>query len=459
MGEKLKKRKKAQIEHIEVDVENGTIKKIRGKDWLVNRLLAGGGIILLGFTLFYASVFADFMEKRQNAPESTTETTEVVQQETEPVTEAPLNENLFQSPYADTDISEDMKNSINGYAVGESVVTGIAGVDNKISSFHFSTIDAQMSQYEKLKNAYDYMLKNFGLKEKDNLDEEHLQELSAQQGLQSVYDMEFAYRAERLIGNFTGTAEDFAAAYALLLRKLGFDAYYVGVEGSENADAYGYAVLKSNGSYYIFDPASELAQMERTEATAPDYSFFGIKQTAGQEAYQIGDILATVTEYKGFEVLPPLNFEVMFSNGSNSVFGEVEYEGSGSSATAKGELDVYMGDTVNMAGTVNSTGGKNQWKLSAVIYDKYNNYINEYEIYKDSTASAYNETSFHTTEGGYIKLKYSVTDMYGRTCTVNHTFKIHSSGNDQVYEEPQEPDEEENSQEESSQSEETKKQN
>ena len=29
-----------------------------------------------------------------------------------------------------------------------------------------------MSQYEKLKNAYDYMLKNFGLKEKDNLDEE-----------------------------------------------------------------------------------------------------------------------------------------------------------------------------------------------------------------------------------------------------------------------------------------------
>ncbi len=401
------------------------------RERLINRMMAGGGILIAGFTIFYIITFYSLFSGGKEA--NAAETTELMETQPETTTEDDTNYTLFESPYSDERIPEAVKELLNQAVLGQSVISGIMSVDNKISSVSRSTMGKNMTQYQKVRNAYDYMLYNFRLNESDSLNEEEIDALCEGISFKSGFDMQTAYRAERLLRNFSGTSGDYAAAFALILRKMGLEAYYIDDETETSGESWehGYTAVLIDGDYYIFDLYAEKRQMEKNtgaEKVNPDYTYFcaGLK-TLGNE-YVLADVKAAAAKFESFATLPLMNFEAMISNKSHSVYGSVEHHSSshldGNSDMAEGELYVSAGDTVNLAGTVTSTGGENVWKLTAKIFDGNMNYLDEQEVYDQTTSSAYNEVSYTASEGRYVQLYYSVTDIYGRTCVITHIFKI-----------------------------------
>ncbi len=428
--------KKSKTVEIKEDINNTstTQKEKKGKDWWLNRIMAGGGILIAGFTLFYVITFYGLFSGGNT--KSADETTEVAETEPQTTTDD-TNYNVFESPYSDANIAESVKTLLNNATAGESLITGVMSVDNKISSISRSTIGTDMTQYEKVRNVYDYMLYNFRKKNSNAIDEDDIDDLCGGLSFKSKFDMQIAYRADRILSDFSGTSGDYASAFALIIRKMGLEAYYVDDE-IENSDGYaehGYSVVKIDGKYYVFDIASEIDEMDETsndknstDKKKLDYKYFCMDLNSAGTDYTLTDVEAAVGQFENFATLPAMSFETMISNGSHSVFGSVTHRpasySDGNADMAEGELYVSMGDTVNLAGTVTSTGGNNKWRLNAKIYDRNMNYLNEYEIYNQTTASAYNEVSFTATEGGYVQLHYSVTDIYDRTCIITHMFKI-----------------------------------
>ncbi|MCI8668830.1 MAG: hypothetical protein HFI34_04800 [Lachnospiraceae bacterium] len=402
------------------------------RERLINRIMAGGGILIAGFTIFYAITFYGLFSGGKEANAS--ETTEVMETQPETTTEDDTNYTLFESPYSDEQIPEAVKTLLNQAVLGESVVTGIMPVDNKISSVFRSTMGKNMTQYEKVRNAYDYMLYNFRLNDDSGSpDEEEINALCEGISFKSRFDMQTAYRTQRLLQNFSGPSGDYGAAFALLLRKMGLEAYYIDdvTEISDGSREHGYTAVLIDGEYYIFDVYAEKKQMENStggEKENPDYTYFCAGVRTLGNGYVLADVKAAVAKFESFATLPLMNFEAMISNKSHSVYGSVEHHSSsysdGNSDMAEGELYVSSGDTVNLAGTVSSTGAENVWKLTAKIFDSNMNYLDEKEIYNQTTSSAYNEVSYTASEGRYVQLYYSVTDIYGRTCVITHIFKI-----------------------------------
>lgn len=409
----------------------GKIKK--SKDWWINRIMAAGGILIIGFTIFYAFTFYGLFSGKENKIDAA-ETTSL---EPETTTQDNSNYQVFESPYSDVNILEQTKKLLNEAVLNEGMVTGINAVDNQVYSLYQSTCLLDKTQYEQVRNVYDYMLYNFRKKNSGYIDEDEVQNFCSEILLKSDFDKLIAYRANRILGNSTGTSGDYASAFALVLRKMGFEAYYIDDE-IETVDGYsehGYTVVKIKGQYYIFDLVAEKDlldkqndNLENKENKEIAYDFFGIALDKAGNDYTKADIEEAVGRFEDFITIPTMSFEVMISNKSKSVFGSLIHQSAsyseGNTDMAEGDLSVMMGDTINLAGNVSSTGGNNTWRLTAKIYDRDMNYINEYEIYKQTTSSAYNETSFTTTEGGYVQLQYSVTDIYDRTCTVTYLFKI-----------------------------------
>lgn len=404
----------------------------KSRERLLNRLMAGGGVLIAGFTIFYVVTFYGLFSGGKANEADASETTE--QMETQPeTTEEDINFTLFESPYSDTKISESTKTLLNHAVLGESLVTGIMSVDNRISSVSRSTMGSNMTQYEKVRNVYDYMLYNFRKKESGDFNEGDINALCEGLSFQSEFDMQTAYRADRMLREFAGTSGDYAAAFALVLRKMGYEAYYVDdeIENQGNYEEHGYTVIKIDGEYYIFDLAAEKDEIDAKadlDEKELEYAYFCVALNMAGSEYNQEDVETAIAKFENFATLPAMNFEAMISNRSYSVFGSVTHQSSfysdGNSDMAEGELHVMMGDTVNLAGTVTAAGADNVWKLTAKIYDRDMNYINEYEIYNQTTSSAYNEVSFSVTEGGYVQLQYSVTDIYDRTCIITHLFKI-----------------------------------
>lgn len=401
------------------------------RERLINRIMAGGGILIAGFTIFYVVTFYSLFSGGKEA--NAAETTELLETQPETTTEDDTNYILFVSPYSDEKISESTKTLLNQAVPGEPLVTGIMSVDNRVSSVSRSTMAANMTQYEKIRNVYDYMLYNFRRNDTDSIDEEEIDNLCEGFLFKSRFDMQVAYRTERILRNFAGTSGDYAAALTLVLRKMGLEAYYIDdeTENSGDYEEHGYTAVKINGEYYIFDPFAEKKQMETnrdSENRELDYTYFcAALKTAGNE-YNREDVETAAAKFENFATLPAMNFEAMISNKSASAFGSVAYRSSsnldGNSDMAEGELYVSVGDTINLAGTVTSTGADNIWKLRVEIYDRDMNYLDEQEIYNQTTSSAYNEVSYTASEGRYVQLYYSVTDIYGRTCEITHIFKI-----------------------------------
>lgn len=397
--------------------------------------------MVAGCTLFYSVTFYNMYA---SAKGGNTQKETAAAQEQQVAEEDESSYPQFEDPYSDAAITQEVKDLLNGITLSDSVSTGAALLDNRVSSMYNSTSRFKKDNYDKIRVAYDYMLKNFMPKEVEEVDDKALETLC--QGVSYIkdFDMNVAFRANRLFEEAQGDTMDFACAFTAILRKSGVEAYYVSnqkfemvtLETGESSTVKldvtqetdrGYTVVKIGADYYVFDPAMERAQM-KSDTDNPKYEYFCKKLDMAGTDYQQEDVDRYMQVFGGFAAYPAMKFSAMITNKNYSMTQNISFTSGINSkniAEAEGNLHVYVGDTINFAGTVSSTGQSNVWKLVATIYDRDMDYVSEQVVSNSSTDSAYNEASYTTTQSGYVQLDYSVTDVYGRTVTITYTGRVY----------------------------------
>lgn len=83
----------------------------------------------------------------------------------------------------------------------------------------------------------------------------------------NFYQLEHAYRARRFLDAGGGTCYDFAAAFGLLARSLGFNAYIVHANINKYYAPHGWVVIPEDGTNYIYDPEMEATRLYRHSGT------------------------------------------------------------------------------------------------------------------------------------------------------------------------------------------------
>lgn len=83
---------------------------------------------------------------------------------------------------------------------------------------------------------------------------------------------EFSFRALRFIKTWGGVCYDFASAFGILARALGFNAYIVKAEINQYYAPHGFVVIPENGINYIYDP--ELNAVRQYLGT---YALYGVQ--------------------------------------------------------------------------------------------------------------------------------------------------------------------------------------
>lgn len=442
-------------------------KKISSEE-KINRAMIGLGAVIFCFTVFYAAILGKHLfGKKPPVPQEPT-TTITVEEETE----APVEEGKFVSPYKDDNISEDVKELLNDVELKPDK-TGFSKVDTKLNDIIKAACTDEMSNYEKVRSLYDYMLVNYDTKKASFVDSDSVYDFCSSVNYVSEFDMEMLYRTNKLISDNKGSSDDYACGFTLLLRNLGFEAYYIKgeieTEDENGYDTYGdstiiqergYTVVVIDDKKYIFDVEAEdeLVEAEEEEAeeeelTASGYDYEETTDETVEEStddseteekkeessnillygtfcktfselvsYRDTGVQESMDSFKEFETLADMSFNatVSTSNGeetSGSV-GYMEGYSESGNTTVLDELSIDINDEVYLSGKV-SGSVSNTWKLLVRVYDKDKNYITESTVYNVSNSNSSNQVSYSPSRGGYMKLLYMVTDENGRTCTVS----------------------------------------
>ena len=435
----------------------------------LNRVMIGLGAVIFCFTVFYSAVLGKHFFGNKEPAATEPVTTVSVEEETS----QPVEEGMFVSPYKDDNISEDIKSLLNDVDL-KPKSTGFSKVDNKLNDILKSTCTDEMTNYEKVRNIYDYMLVTYTTKKSSFVDSDSIYDFCSSVNYVSEFDREMLYRTNKLISDGKGSSDDYACEFTLLLRKLGLEAYYIKgeieTEDENGYDTYGdstitqergYTIVIINDKKYIFDVEAEdelieaeeeAAEEEELTASGYDYDettdevvedsteetsedveepenksdilLYGTFCRTFSEltAYSDNGVEDSIDAFCEFETLADMSFKasVSASNGeatSGSV-GYVEGYSESGNTTVLDEISIDINDTVYLSGSV-SGSVSNTWKLLVRVYDKDMNYITESTVYNVSNSSSSNEVSYSPSRGGYMKLLYMVTDENGRTCTIS----------------------------------------
>ena len=407
--------------------EKGPKKKL-SKDAIINRAMAIAGVIIMGFTIFYGTVAYSVFHKTTAATNNKAAKTEE-------------GEGFFTSPYTDANVTEETKQVLNNAAL-EPMLTNYTEVDNAVQGVLDVTVKDEMTTYEKVRNIYDYLMYTYDVADTSFIDEDSVYSFCSKYEYSSYFDMELMYRGNQAITNKSGDTKDIASVFALALRRIGLQAYYI--DADSYVDGYsishGYVVVSIYGDYYVFDPAAEDNLTTSLGTNENSYAFFC--KTFGEldESYVLSEAEESMEEFNEFKTLGDFGFAVTISTSSgDSTSANVTYE-SGSAASASADtIKLEAGDRITFKGTV--TGSEtNTWKLVADVNDLSGNYINEVTLYNETHSEASDTVSYYPSKGGIINLMFMVTDENGRTCTV--TCRAEVDGDDTYYR-PTEPETEE----------------
>lgn len=171
-------------------------------------------------------------------------------------------------------------------------LTNFPDLDNKITEIFDSILADNMTNFQKVRTCYDYLVNNF------------------EYGLVSIYipffydDYEYkydndsemlaVYDAYPALMENRGVCDNYSAAFVIMMRRLGFDACMVGGQVEMQGGGYTghvWTKVKINGSWYIFDPQVE------SNNTASDgtinYYFFGVTYAQYTNMYNEVNIYET----------------------------------------------------------------------------------------------------------------------------------------------------------------------
>lgn len=124
--------------------------------------------------------------------------------------------------------------------------TGVSELDDVIRGILLELGTDGMSDYNALRAAYLYC----------TYDHVYIYHNWYSYGFDGVHD-EFAFRALRFFKAGGGYCYDYAAAFGLLARALGFNAYIVKAQVNEYYAPHGFVVIPEDGINYIYDPEME----------------------------------------------------------------------------------------------------------------------------------------------------------------------------------------------------------
>ncbi len=224
------------------------------KEQIVNRVMAGMGVAIAAFTIFYGIVAYGIFHNDNKEVKTENESVEQVIQET---TTEYIDESLFVSPYSDKNISEEIKEELNEAKL-KPAKTKLNKLDNKVDKVMTKVVDSSKSNYDNIRNIYDYLLVNFEYKDKSYVDEDTVYDLCSTVDYESFLDMKIIYRANKSLTNNEGSPDDYACAFTVLARRYGLEAYYIdGAIYNEDGEyeSHGYSIIVLDGKNYIFDPA------------------------------------------------------------------------------------------------------------------------------------------------------------------------------------------------------------
>lgn len=408
----------------EVDEDENSEKKHLTKNQIMNRIMVGGGVLIAGFTLFFGCVIYGALHKDSNdgEDEQNTEQATTVVEET---TTEKKEEALFVSTNSDATIGENVKTLLNN-ASTQSLETGLYALDNRVNNVLATTCTKDMTMYEKVRNVYDYMMYYYDVTNKTYIDQDTIIEACSSVDYTSDFDMEVVYRANKLLTNQTGSSEDYACAFTVLLRKLGLEAYYIdGKMMGDNAESKseGYTLVVIDGQRYLFDVAKEDTLSKNATV---EYKVFckTLDELTGQ--YSTDGIQDSINKFEGFAKLGKFSVNAIFTSGDYSAEGTVNYQNDSedvNTVEANGNLEILLQDNISISASVKGSN-KNTWKLIAKVYDSDMNYQTEAIVYNETTNTNSNEIIYTPGRAGNIKLLLMVTDSNGRTCTVYKTVVV-----------------------------------
>lgn len=455
-----------EITYYDEDDNVDSVKKKLTKEQIINRVMIGMGAAIAGFTIFYGVAAYGIFHKVKNDGNNQ------VVAESETTTDA-AQAGKFVSPYSDENIEEDVKNVINSAQLSP-VKTNFAELDNNVQTVLDQTVDSSKTNYENVRNIYDYLMANYKYQAKSYVDDDAVYSTVSGVNYVATLDMKIIYRANKSLQNNQGSPDDFACAFTVLTRAYGLESYYIdGAIYNKDGDyeSHGYAIVVIGGQKYIFDPAydsillsdsqveeevttaaetemtekeaatedvqDKIAKLKTKQNTSPKYFSFCKLFSQVSDVYTTDDVGSSMENFGNFEALGELTFEVtMTSDNGQSSYGKVSYKAGyseeGNSTASEGDIAIPVNSTINLKGVVTGSNN-NTWKLVVKTYDSKMNYIKETTIYNDTDSLSENTLSYSPSKGGYAKLIYMVTDANGRTCTVSKTVRV--TGDDYVVEE------------------------
>lgn len=152
--------------------------------------------------------------------------------------------------------------------------TNCPSLDRMVSSVFSRIHKPSMSTYEKVKACYDYLIDtvtyDFCLEKPDDAYK-----------YQAYYDEKVVEDAYGVLKTNIGTCVEYSAAFMVMCRAIGLDAYVAGggvISKSGGYTGHKWSLIKLNGTYYVFDP-----QVQSNNMHIPYYFF-------GKTYSQLGDM-------------------------------------------------------------------------------------------------------------------------------------------------------------------------
>ena len=262
-------------------------------------------------------------------------------------------------------------------------------LDKLVSKIFKKIHTKKMSTYDKVKACYDYLVK------KMKYGHPEFQWDSYNYSYTSNYDQTIVTNAYEALSSKVGVCDDYSAAFVVMCRRLGLEAYVVGGTvstkgGGRTGHAWSYILL--NGTPYIFDP-----QVQSNNKHVP-YHYFGKTYAQMGSTYERLPGYYNEAMYRDFALSKTngITCEVTASgrNGSAHHTTTLEYNFSTVNASALYDPIINAHENGCIKFKLNLSGGSGKYEVllvdaatDAVIYD----YIGSKPVTWDINLSLFKE--------------------------------------------------------------------
>lgn len=144
-----------------------------------------------------------------------------------------------------------VEETLINHAALNPMITGDAELDKKVAEILDSLLNGSMSNYEKVLTVYKYIETNYTYYSSYDPSDVHYE---------SDYDNRIVGRARGFLFSGHGTCTEYSAAFMVMMRALGFDAYCV--EGYFSGGQHTWVIMTLDGKNYIFDPQIDYRQWQ-----------------------------------------------------------------------------------------------------------------------------------------------------------------------------------------------------